>query len=75
MITEKEILSALLKELHDKTIIFVTHRLSTAKLADKVCFIEAGKIIDYGPHYELMNRCKKYSQMYLSETNKTNLTL
>ncbi|PIQ09560.1 MAG: hypothetical protein COW71_05885 [Ignavibacteriales bacterium CG18_big_fil_WC_8_21_14_2_50_31_20] len=73
MKAESEILKDLFNTLNDKTIIFVTHRLSTARLADKVCFIEAGKLVDFGSHDELLNRCVKYNQMYLSETNKNGL--
>ncbi len=64
MKTEEEMLQNLFNKLKNKTIIYVTHRLSIARLAEKVCFIEAGKIIDYGSHNQLLDRSEKYRQMY-----------
>lgn len=47
-----------------KTVIFVTHRLNSIRMADKVMFMEEGEIIDYGTHLELMHRCPKYKEMF-----------
>ncbi len=62
--TETEILRSLFDNLGNKTLIFITHRLSSASLADKVCLLKEGEIVDSGPHEELMNRCTQYREMY-----------
>jgi ABC-type bacteriocin/lantibiotic exporter with double-glycine peptidase domain len=61
--TEQSILVDMFGKLRGKTIIFVTHRISSASLADKVCILENGKVIDYGLHSELLQRCKSYMKI------------
>jgi ABC-type multidrug transport system fused ATPase/permease subunit len=48
----------------DKTVIFVTHRLNSVIMADKIIFMDKGKIMDYGTHQELILRCSKYKEMF-----------
>jgi len=72
---EAEILRDLFIKEKDKTIIFVTHRLTSASLADKICLIEAGKILGYGSHSELMEECENYRRMHLSDNNRSNTVL
>ena len=49
------------------TILIVAHRLSTIKNADRILFIDKGKVIDSGSHKYLFNNCKEYRQLYNSE--------
>lgn len=51
---EREILDALADHLDASTLV-VAHRLSTIKLADRVVFLEAGKVRATGTHDELMS--------------------
>ena len=54
-----------MKELaEDKTVIFISHRLSSTRMADKIFMIENGEIIEQGSHNELMNLNGKYAQMF-----------
>ena len=62
--TETEILDSLFTNLQNKTIIFITHRLSSSINADKICLLKDGEIIDNGTHKELMDRCIQYREMY-----------
>lgn len=48
----------------DKTVIFVTHRLNTVALADKIIFLDEGSMICHGTHDQLMLSCKKYKEMF-----------
>lgn len=73
--TEAEILRNLFIEKNDKTIIFVTHRITTATLADKICLLESGKILGYGSHNELKNECENYRSMFLINDSKNNQVL
>jgi len=54
-----------LKENH--TIIFVAHRLSTVVDADKIMFVENGKVAMAGTHKQLLRECDGYKQLYSIE--------
>ncbi|KAL4082007.1 P-loop containing nucleoside triphosphate hydrolase protein [Scleroderma yunnanense] len=47
-----------------KTVIFITHRLSTARRADKIAMMEQGTITEFGTHEELMERGGSYAALY-----------
>lgn len=48
----------------DKTSIFISHRLSSTRFCDRVCFLKDGKIVEVGNHEELLNKQGYYSEMY-----------
>ena len=48
----------------DKGIIFISHRLSSAILADRVIVMKDGVIIANAPHNVLIRTCHEYKQMY-----------
>lgn len=48
----------------NKTIIMVAHRLSSIKYAHKVALIDEGKLIDFGTHQELLERCLNYQNLW-----------
>jgi ABC-type bacteriocin/lantibiotic exporter with double-glycine peptidase domain len=64
MQTETEILRDLFSRLADKTVIFVTHRVQTAALADQIVVVEAGRIVGVGPHAELMQGSETYRALH-----------
>jgi len=47
-----------------KTVIFITHRLPTARRADKVAMMENGSIIEFGSHQELLLANGQYAALY-----------
>ena len=51
----------------DKCAILVTHRLGSAKLANRIIVMDAGKIVDMGTHEELLARPGKYADMYMTQ--------
>lgn len=64
MQTETEILRDLFQRLQGKTVIFVTHRVQTAALADQICVIEAGRVVGVGTHAELVRDCETYRLLH-----------
>ena len=57
---EAEILASLRREL-DTTLVLVAYRLSTITLADRVIFLEAGRVAATGSHEELLERMPGYA--------------
>ncbi|KII95926.1 hypothetical protein PLICRDRAFT_34876 [Plicaturopsis crispa FD-325 SS-3] len=47
-----------------KTVIFITHRLSTARRADKIAMMEEGTITEFGTHEDLVRRDGSYASLY-----------
>lgn len=47
-----------------KTVIYITHRLSTARRADKVAMMDKGTITEFGSHEELMAKNGPYAALY-----------
>jgi len=66
-IAEYEMYENMLKVCRDRTAVFISHRLSSAALADRVVMIENGEIIEEGPHAELMARGGKYAEMFAKQ--------
>ena len=65
--TEETILNNLGKNARDKTIIIVSHRVSSAKNADKIIIIDQGKIVQQGTHNQLVNQEGYYRALYLKQ--------
>ncbi|MGE8341320.1 MAG: ABC transporter ATP-binding protein [Flavobacterium sp.] len=71
--TEEMILNNLFEISKDKTTIIVSHRVSSAKNADKIIILEDGKIIQQGSHNQLINQEGYYSALYLKQLSEKEL--
>lgn len=67
--SESEIYQRFLKENDKKTIFFVTHRLSAVRFADKVLFLDGGKVSGFDTHTNLLQTNPKYKEMYDLQKN------
>ena len=72
-IAENEINRMMLQTMQDKTIMIITHRLSTVKHVDKIYFMEGGKIIESGSHEDLIRLNGKYAEMYAVQAKQYSL--
>ena len=50
-----------------KTTIIVSHRVSSAKNADKIIILDQGRIIQQGTHNQLLNQDGYYQDLYLKQ--------
>ncbi|MEM6515932.1 MAG: ABC transporter ATP-binding protein [Bacteroidota bacterium] len=71
--TEEKILKNLQKVSKGKTTIIVSHRVSSAKNADKIIVLEDGKIIQRGKHETLVNIDGYYKELYLKQLTSKEL--
>jgi subfamily B ATP-binding cassette protein MsbA len=55
---------ALSNLMRDRTTLVVAHRLSTVTRADRICVVEAGRIVDQGRHDQLLARHGLYRRLY-----------
>jgi len=62
--TEERILSNLERVSSDKTTIIISHRVSSAKNADKIIVLDSGKIIQQGVHNQLIKEKGYYKDLY-----------
>ncbi len=62
--TEDKILNHLREVMQDRTTIFISHRVSTVRNADKIAVLHAGRIVELGTHDELLARNGYYSDLY-----------
>lgn len=68
--TEETILNNLFEICKDKTTIIVSHRVSSAKNADRIIILEEGKIIQQGSHNQLINQEGYYAALYLKQLSE-----
>ena len=69
-VAEYNLNQAMLEAAKDKTVIFISHRLSTTINADKIYVMENGRIIESGSHAELMEKDSAYAYMFNLQAEK-----
>ncbi|WP_299899903.1 ABC transporter ATP-binding protein [uncultured Aquimarina sp.] len=68
--TEEEILNNLHRISKNKTTFIVSHRVSTARNADKIIVLDEGKIIQKGTHNQLLEVDGYYKELYLKQLSE-----
>ena len=71
--TEEAILNNLHEICKDKTTIIVSHRVSSAKNADRIIILDEGRIIEQGSHTQLINKEGYYAALYLKQLSEKEL--
>lgn len=67
--TENAILTALKKIMENRTSIIISHRVSSAKLADQIIVLDEGRIIEQGDHESLIAKKGVYADLFEKQTN------
>lgn len=60
---ERLIMESLQRLRQGKTVIMLTHRLDTARLADRIAVMEGGKLVEHGSHQQLMANNAYYARL------------
>ncbi len=63
-IAEYHLNQSMLTAAENKSVIFISHRLSTTRIADRIFMLERGRIIEEGSHSELLSLKGKYAHMW-----------
>ena len=71
-VSEYELNQAISRNCENRTVIFISHRLSTTRHADRILMLENGRIIESGSHDELMALDGKYAYMFKLQAEKYN---
>lgn len=62
--TENTILNSMKKIMKDRTSVIISHRVSSAKLVDKIIVLDDGKIVESGTHDFLLSKNGTYKELY-----------
>lgn len=69
-IAEYQLNETMLQAAAHKTVVFISHRLSTTRNADHIFMLEHGRIIERGTHEELLRVQGKYAEMWKAQAGK-----
>ena len=54
----------------NKTSIFISHRLSSATIADNILVMEYGQIVERGSHAALMEKRGRYYELFTTQSQR-----
>lgn len=62
--TEDQVLNGLREVMQGRTTIFISHRVSTVRNADRIAVLHAGRVVEYGTHEELLALNGYYTSLH-----------
>ena len=66
--TEARLRARLGEKIQGRTQIVITQRISSAMSSDCIFVMDGGRLVDAGRHEELLERCRIYREIYVSQT-------
>jgi ATP-binding cassette subfamily B protein len=70
--TEQQVCINLTQTFRDRTVFFITHRLSSIRTADVIVMMDAGSVVEQGKHEELMALKGRYYYLYQQQEANAN---
>ncbi len=67
-VAEAEVLKAFREKIEGKTAILISHRLSTARMADRICVLQRGALVEEGTHSQLLAAGGIYAGMFETQS-------
>lgn len=67
---EYQLNQSILHHTQDKTVVFISHRLSTTRIADTIYMFDTGTLVEQGSHEELLAQDGKYAEMFRLQSEK-----
>ena len=71
-IAEYKMYENLIQVTENKTVLYISHRLSSAVLSDRIIVIGGGRVLEQGSHEELMALGGKYNEMFTLQASSYN---
>ena len=69
-IAEYHLNHSMLTAAENKSVVFISHRLSTTRIADRIYMLENGRITEEGSHQELLRYGGKYAEMWKVQSSQ-----
>lgn len=73
-LAEQAMLQTFLQVAGERTTILISHRLSTARLADRILLLAGGRIVEAGTHDELMRLRGAYAELFDAQAQHNQMT-
>lgn len=67
---ERELYERITRLSEDKTVVFISHRFSTVRMADLIVVVDEGTVVEVGSHEELIARGGKYQLMFDTQAQR-----
>ena len=67
---EYQLNQSILHHTQEKTVVFISHRLSTTRIADTIYMFEKGTLVEQGSHEALLAQDGKYAEMFRLQSEK-----
>lgn len=67
VVFEKQFYDSIFHQFRDKTILFVSHRLTSAVICDRILYMENGRIMESGSHQQLMKQNGGYARLFRAQ--------
>jgi ATP-binding cassette subfamily B protein len=62
--TEYEVFRHFRDLTHGKTVLLISHRFSTVRMADRIYVLDSGRVVEEGTHAELLERRGRYAELF-----------